>query len=65
MKVFNEVLMILCYMWTGVWVQRSTDYFISGNTEGGWWTLLATIVFAVLGAINLAFVKQDAKKEEK
>lgn len=65
MKVFSEVMMILSYLWAGIWVQRSTDYFYSRNTEGGWWSLLATIVFAVLGAINLAFVKQDAKKEAK
>ena len=65
MKGFNQVLMIMCYLWSGVWLQRSTEYFNYGNTEGIWWALLAAVVFSALGAINLAYVKQDATKEAK
>ena len=65
MKILHEVLMILCYIWSGVWLQRSTEYFNYGNTEGMWWAILLAFVFSLLGAFNLAFVKQDTKKEAK
>lgn len=65
MKRYTQVLMIMCYLWAGVWVERMIDYFHAGNTEGGLWSILPIAVFCALGALNLVYVKLDAKKEAK
>lgn len=65
MKGFNQVLMILCYLSAGVWVERMADYFSAGNTGSGMWSILAAILCMVLGSLNLYYVKQDATKEAK
>lgn len=65
MKKFTEFLMVICFMWVGLWIERSTNYFSEGNIEGGWWSFIPVVVFTFLGAWNLAIVKLDAKKEAK
>lgn len=65
MKVYNEILMIAFYLGAGTWAERSVGYFREGSLEYGWWAILLTVVFTLLGSLNLVYVKLDAKKEAK
>lgn len=65
MKVYNEILMIAFYLGAGTWAERSVDYFREGSLEYGWWAILPTVVFTLLGSLSLTIVKNDNKKQVK